>query len=122
MAKAYVKFEIGKDLANKVYEAVAIAKATGKLRRGVNEVTKTIERGVAKLVVMAEDVEPEEVLMHLPILCEEKQVPYAYVPSKIELGKASGINVPTSSIAVVDVGDSKKLVAEISESIKTKKK
>ncbi len=122
MAKAYVKFEIGKDLANKVYEAVAIAKATGKLRRGVNEVTKTIERGVAKLVVMAEDVEPEEVLMHLPILCEEKQVPYAYVPSKIELGKASGINVPTSSIAVVDVGDSKKLVTEISESVKTKKK
>ncbi len=122
MAKAYVKFETGKDLANKVYEAVAIAKATGKLRRGVNETTKTIERGVAKLVVMAEDVDPEEVLMHLPVLCEEKQVPYAYVPSKIELGKASGINVPTSSIAVVDVGDSKKLVAEIAEGAKAVKK
>lgn len=122
MAKAYVKFETGKDLANKVYEAVAIAKATGKLRKGVNEVTKTIERGTAKLVVMAEDIDPEEVLMHLPILCEEKQVPYAYVPSKIELGKAAGINIPTSSVAVVDVGDSKKLVAEITDSVKSLKK
>jgi len=122
MAKAYVKFETGKDLANKVYEAVAIAKATGKLRMGVNEVTKTIERGVAKLVVMAEDVDPEEVLMHLPVLCDEKQVPFAYVPSKIELGKAGGINVPTSSIVIADAGDSKKLVAEISESTKSLKK
>ena len=122
MAKAYVKFEAGKELADKAYEAVAIAKATGKLRKGVNEVTKTIERGIAKLVVMAEDVDPEEVLMHLPILCEEKQVPYMYVPSKVELGKAAGINIPTSSIAVVDVGDSKKLVAEIAESAKSLKK
>ena len=111
MAASFVKFEAPKDVVNKVLEAVTIAKTTGKIRKGVNETTKAIERGIAKLVVM-----------HIPVLCEEKQVPYAYVSQKIELGKASGIDVPTSSIAVVEEGDSKKLIAEISEKIKTLKK
>jgi large subunit ribosomal protein L7Ae len=123
MAKpGFVKFEVPKELVNRVLEAVTIAKTTGKVRKGVNETTKAIERGIAKLVVMAEDVTPEEVLMHLPILCEEKQVPYAYVPLKIELGKASGIDVPTSSVAVIDEGDSKKLISEIAEKVKALKK
>lgn len=111
---AFVKFESPEDLTNKTLEAVALANATGKTRKGVNEATKAIERGIAKLVVMAEDVTPEELLMHLPILCEEKQIPYSYVPTKIELGKAAGIDVPTSAIAIVEEGDSKKLVSEVS--------
>ncbi|UCD07348.1 MAG: 50S ribosomal protein L7ae [Candidatus Aenigmatarchaeota archaeon] len=123
MAKpGFVKFEVSKELVNKILEAVTIAKTTGKVRKGVNETTKAIERGIAKLVVMAEDVTPEEVLMHLPILCEEKQVPYVYVPLKMELGKASGIDVPTSSIAIIEEGDSKKLIAEIADKIKALKK
>lgn len=123
MAKpGFVKFEVSKELVNKILEAVTIAKTTGKVRKGVNETTKAIERGIAKLVVMAEDVTPEEVLMHLPILCEEKQVPYAYVPLKMELGKASGIDVPTSSIAIIEEGDSKKLIAEIADKVKALKK
>ena len=119
---AFVKFEMPQDLVNKVYEAITVAKATGNVRKGVNETTKAIERGVAKLVVMALDVTPEEILMHIPILCSEKQVPFAYVPSKLELGKASGIEVPTSSIAIAEAGDSKKLVAEIAEKLKTLEK
>jgi len=123
MAKpGFMKFEVPKELVNKILEAVTIAKTTGKVRKGVNETTKAIERGIAKLVVMAEDVTPEEVLMHLPILCEEKQVPYAYVPLKTELGKASGIDVPTSSIAIIEEGDSKKLISEIAEKTKALKK
>lgn len=114
MPAAFVKFEVPEDLANKTLEALAIAKTTGKLRKGVNESTKAIERGIAKLVVMAEDVTPEEILMHIPVLCEEKQVPYTYVKSKEELGKASGIDVPTSTIAIVEEGEAKKLVSEIS--------
>jgi len=115
----FVKFEMPQDLVNKVYEAVTVAKATGKVRKGVNETTKAIERGVAKLVVMAQDVEPEEILMHLPILCNEKQVPFVYVPSKLELGKASGIEVPTSSIAIAEDGDAKKLISEIATKVKS---
>lgn len=114
----FVKFEVPQDLVNKTYEAVSVAKATGKLRKGVNETTKAIERGIAKLVIMARDVTPEEILMHLPVMCSEKQVPYMYVPSKLELGKASGIEVPTSSIAIVEEGDAKKLIADITDHFK----
>jgi len=123
MAKpAYVKFEVSKELANKIEEAVGLAKTTGKIRKGVNETTKSIERGLARLVVIAEDVSPEEVVMHLPVICEEKQVPYAYLSSKLELGKAAGIDVPTSSIAIESEGDSKKLIADIAAKIKELKK
>ncbi|RLJ06062.1 MAG: 50S ribosomal protein L7ae [Candidatus Aenigmatarchaeota archaeon] len=119
---SYVKFEVPKDLSNKVLEAVTLAKTTGKVKKGVNETTKTIERGLAKLVVIAADVQPEEIVMHLPVLCEEKQIPYVYVPSKDELGKAAGIQVPASSIAISETGDAKKLVEEIVEKVKTLKK
>lgn len=119
---AYVKFEVPKDLAEKVYEAVTIAKASGKLRRGVNECTKSIERGIAKLIVMASDVSPEEILMHIPVLCDEKKIPYVYVPSKLDLGKSSGIEVPTSSISITEPGDSKKLLAEIVKKVESLKK
>ncbi len=115
MPGAYVKFETPKDLSEKTYEAVEKARDSGKTRKGVNEVTKAIERGTAKLVIMAEDVEPEEVLMHLPVLCGEKKIPYSYVPSKAELGKAAGLEVPTSSIAIVEDGGAKKLIEEIAK-------
>ena len=82
MAKAvYVKFEMPKELVDKAYDVVELARDSGKLRKGTNEVTKIVERGEAQFVVMAEDVAPPEILMHMPALCEEKNVPYAYVPS-----------------------------------------
>lgn len=116
---AFVKFEQTKELTDRVYEALELARNSGKFRRGVNETTKALERGNAKLVVMAEDVTPEEILMHLPVLCREKQVAFAYVPSKLELGKASGIEVPTSSIAVTEEGEAKKLISDLSLKIKS---
>lgn len=123
MAKpSFMKFEVPQDLANKALEAISLAKSTGKIRKGVNETTKAIERGMAKLVVVAEDVTPEEILMHLPVLCEEKKVPYVSVPSKIELGKAAGIDVPTSSIAIAEEGESKNLVAQIAAKTEELKK
>ncbi len=119
MAKpAFVKFEQTKDITDKVFEALELSRNSGKFRRGVNEATKAIERGIAKLVVMAEDVTPEEILMHLPVLCREKQVLFAYVPTKIELGKASGIQVPTSSLAIVEEGEAKKAISDLSAKIK----
>ncbi len=119
---AYVKFEVDKDLTQKAYEAISVAKTSGKLRKGVNETTKAVERGIAKLVVMAMDVTPEEVLMHVPLICDEKQIPYTYVPSKLELGKAAGIDVPTSSIAIVEEGEAKKVVADIANKTKALRK
>jgi large subunit ribosomal protein L7Ae len=100
MAKSYVKFSVPAPMQAKALEVVSLAKGGGVLRKGTNEATKAIERSEAKIVIIAEDVDPEEIVMHLPILCAEKNVPYTYVASKLELGKAAGINVPTAAIAV----------------------
>ena len=114
------KFEVQKEFADKAYEAVSLAKASGKIRKGVNESTKAIERGMAKLVVVAADVQPEEVIMHIPVLCDEKKVPCVFVPSKDELGKAAGIGVPTSSIAVTEEGEGKGIVADLAKKLQKK--
>ncbi len=122
MAKMYVRFNVPKELAEKTYESLEVAKSTGKLCKGTNEVTKYVERNQAKLVVMAEDVEPEEILAHLPMLCEERKIPYTYVPSKQELGRASGLEVTTAAACVVTPGKAKGLVEEITEKINALKK
>ncbi len=109
----YVKFEVPEELAMKVYELVKKARETGKIRKGTNETTKAVERGQAKLVIIAEDVNPPEIVMHLPPLCEEKGVPYVYVPSKEQLGKAAGINVAAASAAIIEPGEAKDLLEEI---------
>jgi large subunit ribosomal protein L7Ae len=100
-------------LTDKVYEAIETAKATGKLKKGTNEVTKAIEKGEAKLVVTAKDVSPPEITMHIPLLCEEKGIVCAQVPSKEELGAAAGIEKPTASVAIVQEGEAKSLIKEI---------
>ncbi len=104
------------DDTKKILEAVEIARKTGKIKKGTNEVTKAIERGVAKLVVVAKDVSPPEITMHIPLLAKEKDVLCLEVPSKEELGVAVGIGVATVSIAVIEEGDAKKLIKELASS------
>ncbi|MEB3756347.1 MAG: 50S ribosomal protein L7Ae [Desulfurococcales archaeon] len=118
----YVRFEVPSDLAEKAYEAVEKAKETGKLKKGTNETTKVVERGIAKLVVIAEDVDPPEIVAHLPLLAEEKKIQYVYVPSKKKLGEAAGIEVQAASVAIVDPGEAASLVNEIAEKVKELKK
>jgi large subunit ribosomal protein L7Ae len=118
----YQKFDVPEELAKKALEALRIARETGKIRKGTNETTKAVERGQAKLVLIALDVDPPEIVMHLPGLCEEKGVPYIYVPSKQELGKAAGIEVAAASAAIIDPGKAKDLVAEIAKAVEELKK
>ncbi len=101
---SYVKYEVSKEIKEKILEILKSARAGGKIKKGVNEATKSIEAGKSQFIVMAEDVSPEELLIHIPMLCEEKDVPYAYVSSKTELGSAIGIKVPTSCISIEDAG------------------
>ncbi len=123
MAKPiFVRFETPKELQDKAYEIVEAARDTGKVRKGTNEVTKLIERSEAVFVVMAEDVQPPEILAHMPLLCEERNISYAYCPSKIELGKAVGLEKPTASVAVLDAGKAKPLLENLSEQVKKLKK
>jgi len=117
MPKSYMKFEVPKELSDKVLQAIEAARNTGKIRKGTNESTKAVEKGEGKLLAIAGDVEPEEIVMHLPPLCDEKKIPYVYVPSKSELGRAAGLDVPSAAICIADAGEGKELLKEIVASI-----
>ncbi|MFH1802473.1 MAG: ribosomal L7Ae/L30e/S12e/Gadd45 family protein [archaeon] len=94
------------------YQIIEKAKKTGKIEKGTNEVTKAIEMGTAKLVVYAADVEPKEIVAHLPVICKEKGIPCGEVDSKQKLGIAAGIPVSTASVAVIDAGEASNEIAK----------
>ncbi len=108
----YVRFQVPKEAVDKTYQILQVAKDTGKLRKGTNESTKAIERGIAKLVVIAEDVEPPQVVAHLPILCEERKIPYLYV----------GLDVGSAAISVVEPGDAAQSLKEVLKIVETLRK
>jgi large subunit ribosomal protein L7Ae len=103
---SYVKIKVPDELKNDIKAVLnKIAESRdSKIRKGMNEVTKAIERSLAKIVIMAEDVNPPEILFHVPLLCKEKGIPYGYISTKKELGNAVRINVSSSAIAVENVG------------------
>jgi large subunit ribosomal protein L7Ae len=109
----YVKYEMPKEIVDAAYEALSIASKTGAVRKGTNEATKAVERAIAKLVVIAEDVDPPEVIAHLPLLSDERKVPYVFVPNKDKLGSAVGIDVPCAAACIVKEGDATGLIKEI---------
>ncbi len=113
----FVNFQVPEDLKNLQTEVLTKVSKSGKMKIGINEVTKIIERNNAKLVVIAEDVSPVEIIMHIPVLCKDKKVPYTYVKTREELGKLAGINAKASSIVVVDEGVVKKEFASLIEKI-----
>jgi large subunit ribosomal protein L7Ae len=90
-----------------IYDIVEKAAKTGKVDKGINEVTKAIERGVAKIVVVAADVSPKELTQHLPILAKEKGIKYVEVDSKQKLGISVGIGVSTGAVAIIQSGEAK---------------
>lgn len=96
-----------------IYQIVEKARKTGKVEKGTNEVTKAIERGTAKLIVYASDVEPKEIIQHLPLLCKEKGILCKEVESRQKLGIAVGIQVPCSSVAIIEAGDTQKEIAAL---------
>ncbi|KAJ7074302.1 50S ribosomal protein L30e-like protein [Mycena amicta] len=100
------------DLTNSILELVQQAGQYKQLKKGANEATKTLNRGIAEFIVLTADTEPLEILLHLPLLCEEKNVPYVFVPSKAALGRACGVNRPVIS-ASVTTSESKELSSQI---------
>lgn len=107
-----------KELQEKVYEAIELAKRSGKIKKGTNEVTKAVEKGIAKLVVAAKDVNPTEIVMHLQPLCKEKGIPFAMVAKKEELGTAAGLSVGTSCVAILVEGEAKNILAKLESKLK----
>ncbi len=90
----------GADLTVKILDLVQQASNYKQLKKGANESTKTLNRGISEFIVMAADAEPLEILLHLPLLCEDKNVPYVFVPSKVALGRACGVSRPVISASV----------------------
>ena len=112
-----VKVDIPKELADQILKLVEDARSGGKIRKGTNEATKSVERAEAKFVIIAADVNPVEIIQHIPMLCDEKKIPYAFVPTKADLGAAAGLPVGTSAIAVVSAGEGAKKMSQIVEQI-----
>ena len=112
-----VKFEVPDKLMKEQLDLVEKAKKKGKVKVGVNEVTKAVERGVAKLVLIAQDVQPVEIVMHLPLLCKEKNIPCSVVRTRKELGEKTGIAVSTAAVAIIDEGEAKKELQDIAKAL-----
>ncbi len=109
---------IPKETIEKAYEALHLAQKGGKIKKGINEVTKTIERGTAKVVFVAQDTNPKEIIMHLPPLCEEKNITLIPVPKKEDLGEAAGLSVPTAAVSITQEGEARQAIKELSSKSK----
>lgn len=114
----YVKFETPESLEKKILDLAENSYRSGKIKKGTNEVIKSVERGESKFVIISEDVSPPEVVYYLPMLCDERKIPYGYVKKKSDLGAKVGI-ASAASISVVDYGKNddvyKSIVAELNE-------
>ncbi|MGC9202715.1 MAG: 50S ribosomal protein L7Ae [Thermoproteota archaeon] len=111
------EYETPEALQTQALEVLKLAAQTGKVRKGTNETTKSIERGVAKLVVIAEDVDPIEIVLHVPLLCRDRKIPYLTVSSKKTLGSAVGLSVPAACVAIENPGQAEKQMNELIEKI-----
>ncbi|KAG7270581.1 hypothetical protein CRUP_000146 [Coryphaenoides rupestris] len=87
-------------LSKKLYKCVKKAAKLKQIRRGVKEVQKFINKGEKGIVVLAGDTLPIDVYCHLPVMCEDRSLPYAYVPSKLDLGSSAGSKRPTCVILI----------------------
>ncbi|ANB11100.1 RNA binding protein SNU13 [Sugiyamaella lignohabitans] len=88
------------DVTQQILDIVQQATHLRQLKKGANEATKTLNRGISEFIVMAADASPIEIVLHLPLLCEDKNVPYVFVPSKIALGRACGVSRPVIAASV----------------------
>jgi large subunit ribosomal protein L7Ae len=113
----YVDFDVPADLEEDALEALEVARDTGTVKKGTNETTKAVERGNAKLVFIAEDVQPEEIVMHLPELADEKDIPFIFIGTQDEVGEAAGLEVGSAAAAVVDAGEAAGDVDDIADKV-----
>ena len=116
----HTRYETPEELSNKIYELVQACNGT-RIKRGSNEVTKVALRKTAAFVVIAEDVNPPELVNHIPLICDDNGIPYGYVPSQEFLGKEAGMEpgVKAASLALMEVPKAaQEMLDEVLETIK----
>lgn len=108
-------------LTQQILDVAQQAQNLRQLKKGANEATKTLNRGISEFIIMAADAEPIEILLHLPLLCEDKNVPYVFVPSKAALGRACGVSRPVIAASVTsnDASSIKNQIYGIKDKIET---
>ncbi|KAJ7047367.1 RNA-binding protein [Mycena alexandri] len=89
-----------KKLLKKLHKSIKKASKARQVKRGVKEVVKGIRKGEKGLLILAADINPIDIISHLPVLAEEAQIPYIFVSSKEELGNASSTKRPTSCVMI----------------------
>lgn len=72
----------------------------------------------SRIVVFAGDISPIEIMCHLPAVCEEKDVPYCYTPSRKDIGAAMGTSRGCIMVLVKEHGEYKDLYEEVKGEIK----
>ena len=90
-----------KSIKKEIFNAITKASQMKKIKKGANESTKTLNRGISDLIVIAADVKPLEIVLHLPLLCEDKNVPYVFVESQKLLGRACGVSRPVIAASIL---------------------
>ncbi|MFX0162552.1 MAG: 50S ribosomal protein L7Ae [Candidatus Hodarchaeota archaeon] len=120
----YVSFDAPEEIVKEALKILEKSRETegGKIKRGTNETTKAVERGIAKLVFIAKDVDPPEIVAHLPLLCDEKNIPYIFVDSKENIGEAIGIDVPAAAACIIEAGQATPDIKSLAEKIGELKK
>jgi large subunit ribosomal protein L7Ae len=113
----YADFDVPADLQDDAIEALEVARDTGTVKKGTNETTKAVERGNAELVYVAEDVQPEEIVMHLPELADEKGISFVLIDNQDDVGHAAGLEVGSAAAAIVDAGEADDDVEDISDKV-----
>ncbi|MFH5798432.1 50S ribosomal protein L7Ae [Haladaptatus sp. DYF46] len=113
----YVNYDVPADLQDRALDALEVARDTGSVKKGTNETTKAVERGNADLIYVAEDVQPEEIVMHLPELADEKGISFIFVETQDDVGHAAGLEVGSAAAAIVDAGEASDDVDDIASKV-----
>ena len=94
-----------KQIQKEIFNTITRCAQIKKIKKGANEATKTLNRGISDLIVIAADVKPLEIVLHLPLLCEDKNVPYVFVESQRLLGRACGVSRPVIAASILNSTD-----------------
>ena len=94
-----------KSIQKDIFNTITRCSQLKKIKKGANEATKTLNRGISDLIVIAADVKPLEIVLHLPLLCEDKNVPYVFVESQRLLGRACGVSRPVIAASILNSTD-----------------
>ena len=107
-----------KKYTSRIHKLVKKASSSKMVKKGVKDVVKALRKGESGLCIIAGDISPVDVVSHLPIMCEDRRIPYIYVPSKLDLGTAACTKRPTSCVLISNPKDSfteKELYSKIVE-------